>query len=368
MDHEQDRLRTGSSAARLRCIAHLGPGLLESAYQTALCAGACLQRTSDSTAQRACPLRVSRRRRSASTAPDLIVENTVVVEIKSVLRLEPVFTAQLLTYLRITGLARWPAAELQPERVERRDKARRAVKAPTKHQRRCLRVLRVSVVNVRGQRKISDHEIHSLACGGRRPGVDGPGIRAAGDRPSIPALYSGMRWRSVGPARGGRSIAAGGSDARPLEYWFGATGGGAWKTTDGGSNWAPMTDGKITTSSIGSLAVCQSNPDVVYIGGGETQFRGNIIQGDGVYKTTDGGVKWDHLADLRDSQAIARLRVHPDQLRHRLRGGARPGLQRPSAARHLQVRPTAARPGDARCSATRRPAASTCRSIRRTRT
>ena len=120
-----------------------------------------------------------------------------------------------------------------------------------------------------------------------------------------------MRWRSVGPARGGRSLAVGGSEARPLEYWFGATGGGAWKTTDGGSNWTPMTDGKINTSSIGSLAVCQSNPDVVYIGGGETQLRGNIIQGDGVYKTSDGGVKWDHLSDLRDSQAIARLRVHP---------------------------------------------------------
>ena len=93
-----------------------------------------------------------------------------------------------------------------------------------------------------------------------------------------------------------------------MEYWFGATGGGAWKTTDGGTNWTPMTDGKINTSSIGSLAVCQSNPDVVYIGGGETQFRGNIIQGDGVYKTSDGGVKWDHLTELRDSQAIARLR------------------------------------------------------------
>ena len=126
-----------------------------------------------------------------------------------------------------------------------------------------------------------------------------------------PALYGGMRWRSIGPARGGRSIAAGGSDARPMEYWFGATGGGAWKTTDGGTNWTPMTDGKITSSSIGSLAVCQSNPDVVYIGGGETEFRGNIIQGDGVYKTTDGGQKWDHLTDLRDSQAIARLRLHP---------------------------------------------------------
>lgn len=126
-----------------------------------------------------------------------------------------------------------------------------------------------------------------------------------------PALYAGMRWRNVGPARGGRSITVGGSDLRPMEYWFGATGGGAWKTTDGGTNWTPMTDGKISTSSIGSLAVCQSNPDVVYIGGGETELRGNIIQGDGIYKTTDGGQKWDHLSDLRDSQAIARLRLHP---------------------------------------------------------
>jgi len=126
-----------------------------------------------------------------------------------------------------------------------------------------------------------------------------------------PSLYNGMRWRSVGPSRGGRSLAVGGSDARPHEYWFGTVGGGAWKTTDGGSNWTPMTDGKIRTSGIGSLAVCQSNPDVVYIGGGETQLRGNIIQGDGVYKTTDGGVTWDHLTDLRDSQAIARLRIHP---------------------------------------------------------
>src|SRR4029078_9648034 len=77
-----------------------------------------------------------------------------------------------------------------------------------------------------------------------------------------PSLYSGMRWRNVGPARGGRSIAVEGSDARPNEYWFGATGGGAWKSTDGGTTWAAMTDGKITMSSIGSVGICPSNPDV----------------------------------------------------------------------------------------------------------
>ncbi len=126
-----------------------------------------------------------------------------------------------------------------------------------------------------------------------------------------PSLYSGMKWRSIGPARGGRSIATAGSDLRPNEYWFGATGGGAWKTVDGGTTWEPMTDGKITSSSIGSLAVCQTTPDIVYIGGGETQFRGNIIQGDGIYKTTDGGKTWTHLPQLRESQAIARIRLHP---------------------------------------------------------
>ncbi|MGE0123058.1 MAG: glycosyl hydrolase [Vicinamibacterales bacterium] len=125
-----------------------------------------------------------------------------------------------------------------------------------------------------------------------------------------PVLYKGMQWRSVGPARGGRSIAVGGSESRPHEYWFGTTGGGAWKTTDGGTTWAPMTDGKIRSSSIGALGVCQADPDVVYIGGGEVQFRGNIIQGDGVYRTGDGGQTWTHVG-LRDSQAVARLRVHP---------------------------------------------------------
>src|SRR6187402_1157362 len=125
-----------------------------------------------------------------------------------------------------------------------------------------------------------------------------------------PGLYSGMRWRNVGPARGGRSIAAEGSDARPHEYWFGATGGGAWKTTDGGTTWNPMTDGKITMSSVGSVGICPSNPDVVYIGGGESDIRGNIMMGDGAYRTGDGGKTWNAVG-LKDSQVIAKLRLHP---------------------------------------------------------
>ena len=76
-------------------------------------------------------------------------------------------------------------------------------------------------------------------------------------------LFRGMEWRTIGPNRGGRSIAVAGSASRPLEYSFGATGGGLWKTTDGGNAWRPVTDGEIRSSSVGAVAVADSNPDVV---------------------------------------------------------------------------------------------------------
>ncbi|MFM7429617.1 MAG: WD40/YVTN/BNR-like repeat-containing protein, partial [Flammeovirgaceae bacterium] len=122
--------------------------------------------------------------------------------------------------------------------------------------------------------------------------------------------YDKLKWRNIGPARGGRSLGASRSPGRINEYYFGATGGGLWKTTDGGQEWAPVTDGQISSSSIGAVAVAETNPDVVYIGGGETQLRGSITQGDGVYKTTDGGKTWRSLG-LKETQAISRIRVHP---------------------------------------------------------
>ena len=125
-----------------------------------------------------------------------------------------------------------------------------------------------------------------------------------------PALFGGLRWRSIGPARGGRSQTVAGSASRPLEYYFGATGGGLWKTTDGGVTWRAVADRFFKTSSVGAVAIAESNPDIVYAGMGETQLRGNIIQGDGVYKTTDGGRTWTHLG-LQKTMAIARIRVHP---------------------------------------------------------
>src|SRR5580765_6679535 len=122
--------------------------------------------------------------------------------------------------------------------------------------------------------------------------------------------FGALRWRSLGPARGGRSIAVAGSTSRPNEYYMGATGGGLWKTTDGGTTWKPVTDGLISYSSVGAVAVAPSNPDIVYIGTGESDIRGNIIQGGGAYKSTDGGKTWTHIG-LTDTQVISKIRVHP---------------------------------------------------------
>jgi photosystem II stability/assembly factor-like uncharacterized protein len=125
-----------------------------------------------------------------------------------------------------------------------------------------------------------------------------------------PSLFAGLRWRSLGPARGGRSQAVAGSSTRPLEYYFGATGGGLWKTSDGGQTWRVVSDKFFKSSSVGAVAVSESNPEVVYVGMGETELRGNVLQGDGVYKSTDGGSTWTSVG-LEKTLTIARIRIHP---------------------------------------------------------
>ena len=124
------------------------------------------------------------------------------------------------------------------------------------------------------------------------------------------ALLAAYRWRSIGPNRGGRSIAVAGVKGRPREAYFGATGGGLWKTIDAGNTWSPVTDGQITSSSVGAVAVSESNPDVVYIGMGESCIRGNIMPGDGVYKSTDAGKSWTKVG-FANVDAISKIRSHP---------------------------------------------------------
>src|SRR5437879_4316055 len=132
-------------------------------------------------------------------------------------------------------------------------------------------------------------------------------------RPQIGTLdttaFASLTWRNIGPQRGGRSVAVAGSSARPQEFYMGTTGGGVFKTTDGGTTWLPVSD-KYFGGTIGAIAVSESNPDIVYVGGGEFPIRGNVAHGDGVYKTTDGGRTWT-LLGLAETQQIARVRVHP---------------------------------------------------------
>ena len=119
----------------------------------------------------------------------------------------------------------------------------------------------------------------------------------------------GMKWRSIGPFRGGRVIAVAGVSSQPNVFYFGGVGGGIWKTTDAGNTWTPMSD-KLAVSSMGSIAVAESDANIVYAGSGEACIRGNISHGDGVYKSTDAGKTWTHKG-LPDSHHIARIVIHP---------------------------------------------------------
>src|SRR5579872_5277692 len=121
--------------------------------------------------------------------------------------------------------------------------------------------------------------------------------------------FKGMKYRLIGPFRGGRSLTAAGIPGDPSTYYFGATGGGVWKSTDGATTWSSVFD-KEGTGSIGSIAVSTSNPNVLYVGTGEACIRGNISHGDGVYKTLDGGKTWKNTG-LRDSRAIGKVIINP---------------------------------------------------------
>jgi photosystem II stability/assembly factor-like uncharacterized protein len=123
-------------------------------------------------------------------------------------------------------------------------------------------------------------------------------------------LLRDLRFRLIGPFRGGRSVAVAGVASDPKTYYFGATGGGVWKTTDAGLSWLPISDGFFKTGSVGSIAVAASDPNTIYVGMGEACVRGNASNGDGVYKSIDGGRTWRNVG-LEQTYHIGAVVVHP---------------------------------------------------------
>ena len=124
------------------------------------------------------------------------------------------------------------------------------------------------------------------------------------------ALLNALRWRLIGPHRGGRVVAVAGDPTDPMTFYFGACSGGVWKTDDGGTYWRNVSDGFFNSAAVGAIAVAESDRNVIYAGMGEACIRENVYGGDGVYKSTDGGRTWTHMG-LAETRHIARIRVHP---------------------------------------------------------
>ena len=125
----------------------------------------------------------------------------------------------------------------------------------------------------------------------------------------VAAFESELEFRCIGPFRGGRSAAVAGVEGKPLLFYMGATGGGVWKTENGGTTWTNISDGYFG-GSIGAIAVSASHPNVLYVGGGEVTVRGNVSPGTGMYKSVDGGRSWKDMG-LKESRHIPRIRIHP---------------------------------------------------------
>src|SRR5438270_356386 len=125
-----------------------------------------------------------------------------------------------------------------------------------------------------------------------------------------PSLYSGMRYRMIGPERGGRVTAITGVPSQPLTFYMGSTGGGVWKTTDAGHTWVNVSDGFFSVASMGALDVSLSHPEIVYAGTGSSKIRSNVSIGRGIFKSTDAGKTWTFTGP-RDTGQIATVSIHP---------------------------------------------------------
>ncbi|MGH9399262.1 MAG: WD40/YVTN/BNR-like repeat-containing protein, partial [Thermoanaerobaculia bacterium] len=142
-------------------------------------------------------------------------------------------------------------------------------------------------------------------------GLAGVGVAAeTAAAPAAAKTLEGLEFRNVGPHRGGRVCAVAGVRGQPLVYYLGGTGGGVWKTSDAGGVWTPVSDKDFKTGSVGAIGVAESDPNVIYVGMGESPIRGNVSHGDGVYKSTDAGKTWTNMG-LKNTYQISRVRVHP---------------------------------------------------------
>lgn len=130
------------------------------------------------------------------------------------------------------------------------------------------------------------------------------------DDPTARDLLESMRFRCIGPTRGGRVVAVAGHPNKPGVFYFGAVAGGIYKTEDAGTTWLNVSDGQLNTPSVGAIAVSDSDPNVVYAGMGESCIRLDVSYGDGVYRSGDGGETWNHLG-LEDTRHIGAVRIHP---------------------------------------------------------
>ena len=132
-----------------------------------------------------------------------------------------------------------------------------------------------------------------------------------GNAQELDSLFKPLKYRSIGPFRGGRANAGTGILTDPMTYYMGTTGGGVWKTSDFGNNWHNVSDGYFKSPSIGAINIYQKDPNIVYVGTGSDGLRSNIIVGKGIYKSEDAGKTWDHIG-LENVGQIGAVEIHPD--------------------------------------------------------